>query len=61
MQTNNPFKKIESNEQVPEALKNKVITNVKAVQLLMDVAELFSVKISESIGDLLLTDKNKKK
>ncbi|MEA3451279.1 MAG: hypothetical protein U9Q83_05180 [Bacteroidota bacterium] len=61
MQTNNPFKNIESHEKVPETLKKKVLTTVNAVQLLMDIAELFSIKITETIGDLLLTEKNKKK
>ena len=49
----NPFKKILHHEEVPKALKKKVINDVAKIKLTLDVADLFVVKYPNTIGDLL--------
>lgn len=49
----NPFKKILHHEEVPKALKKKVIDDVAKIKLTLDVADLFVVKYPNTIGDLL--------
>lgn len=49
----NPFKKILHHEEVPQALKKKVLNDVAKVKLTLDIADLFVVKYPNAIGDLL--------
>lgn len=49
----NPFKKILHHEEVPKALKKKVLNDVAKVKLTLDIADLFVVKYPNTIGDLL--------
>jgi len=53
----NPFKKLQHTEQLPPELKEKVMNKIKIAQILMDIGELFSSKISQSAKDLFLTQK----
>ncbi|CAM1369353.1 hypothetical protein [Tenacibaculum soleae] len=49
----NPFKKILHNEELPEALKGKVLGDVAMIKLSIDMADLFVVKYPNTIADLL--------
>jgi len=40
----NPFKKILHNEEVPKALREKVINDISLIKLSIDIADLFAVK-----------------
>ncbi len=53
----NPFKKLQHKESLSPELKEKLIAKIKIVQFLMDIGELFSTKVSESIKDLFITEK----
>lgn len=43
--TNNPFKRIESTEQVPEELKEKVMASINLVNLVGEFGDLFTAKL----------------
>ena len=49
---NNPFKAMESGTDVPEHLKSKVMSSIHFSTLLLDIGELFTVKIGETFGKL---------
>ncbi|CAL2088048.1 conserved hypothetical protein [Tenacibaculum sp. 190524A05c] len=49
----NPFKKILTNQELPEVLKKKVLNDVAMIKLSIDMADLFVVKYPSAIGDLL--------
>lgn len=49
----NPFKKILHNEELPQALKDKVLNDVAMIKLSIDVADLFVVKYPNTIVDLI--------
>ena len=53
----NPFKKILHNEEVPKALRKKVINDISLIKLSLDVADLFVVKYPSTIGEFLDTEK----
>lgn len=61
----NPFKKLLHNEEVPKALREKVINDISLIKLSLDVADLFVVKYPNTIGQFLDTEndpiKKKKK
>ena len=57
----NPFKKIIHHYEVPEVLKQKVLNDINIIKLTLDVADLFLVKYPNTIGNLLVGDKNNKK
>ena len=57
----NPFKKILHHEEVPKALKKKVLGDIAKVKLAIDVADLFVVKYPNTIGDILNGGGSKKK
>lgn len=50
----NPFKKIQHKETLPEVIKEKVLKDVSRIQLALDLADLFVVKYPDTIGDLLM-------
>lgn len=62
----NPFKKILTNQELPEVLKDKVLNDVAMIKLSLDMADLFVVKYPSAIGDLIAgggveeTEKKKK-
>lgn len=47
----NPFKDIKS-EEVPENLKDKVMSSVHSAKFFLDLAELFSINYFSSISNL---------
>ena len=49
----NPFKKILHQEELPEALKKKVMGDVAMIKLTIEVADLFVVKYPKTIEDIL--------
>ena len=56
----NPFKRILHNEELPEVLKRKVLSDVAMIKLSIDMADLFVVKCPNTIADLLGGGKSKK-
>ncbi len=58
----NPFEKIIQNEKLPETLKQKVMDDIHLINLSLNMADLFAIKIPSAFGDMLdLNDPNKKK
>ena len=53
----NPFKKILHNEEVPKALREKVINDIALIKLSIDIADLFAVRYPSTIGEFLITEK----
>lgn len=53
----NPFKKILHNEEVPKALREKVISDISLIKLSIDMADLFVVKYPSTVGAFLDTEK----
>lgn len=53
----NPFKKILHNEKVPIALKEKVINDISLIKFSIDVADLYIIKYSSTLGEFLNSDK----
>ncbi|MCG1036172.1 hypothetical protein [Polaribacter sargassicola] len=58
---NNPFKKIIHHHSVPDVLKEKVLGDIDAIKLTLDIADLFLVKYPDTVGDLFSLDTSKKK
>lgn len=52
----NPFKKILTDEKVPEILREKILNDVAFVKFSLDVADLFAVKYPGTIKELLMTE-----
>lgn len=55
----NPFKDMESNEDAPKQLKEKVMRDVNYLKFITDVADLFSFKYVETVQTLFTTDVGK--
>jgi hypothetical protein len=51
----NPFKEM-ANEPLPENLKEKVMHSIEMSQLIMDVADLFFVKMGKTFSHLFKTN-----
>ncbi|KUF37885.1 hypothetical protein HX017_16850 [Myroides marinus] len=49
----NPFKKILQDEKLPDYLKNRVIDNLNFIKLSLDVSELYTVKVPQTLGSIL--------
>ncbi|WP_121964518.1 hypothetical protein [Myroides sp. N17-2] len=49
----NPFKKILQDEKLPDYLKNRVIDNLNFIKLSLDVSELYTVKVPQTLGSLI--------
>ncbi len=56
----NPFKTIIASEKLPEALKEKVLNDVAAIKLILDIADLTMVKYPASLEDLFINANRKK-
>lgn len=52
----NPFRKILTDEKVPEILREKVLDDLTLVKFSLDVADLFAVKYPITIKELLMTE-----
>lgn len=48
----NPFKSLEGDEKVPEGLKDKVMSSVNFSNMLLDITELFTTNMANSVGSL---------
>lgn len=59
----NPFKQIIQHHQVPDALREKVMNDVRLIKLSLDMADLVAIKYPSSIADILgsTTKKRRKK
>ena len=58
----NPFKKLESTEQAPPGLEKKVMSSVNLSQLIINMSDLFVVKMGETLGGLFkIGDSNDQK
>lgn len=55
----NPFKDMESNEDAPKQLKEKVMRDVNYLKFFVDVADLFSFKYAETVQTLFQTEVGK--
>ena len=53
----NPFKELETQKEVPEEIKEKVMENIETLKLFMEVGDLFSLKFSAIFESLLKTKK----
>lgn len=54
----NPFKKLLHSEELPKVLRKKVLNDVGAIKLTIDIADLFVVKYPNTIADLLIGKNN---
>lgn len=54
----NPFKKLLHHEEVPKALKEKVINDIAFIKLSIDLADLFAIKYPGVIGDAIRPEKD---
>lgn len=52
----NSFKMLESNEEVPVSLKEKVMNDIRLAYLLGDVAELYTSRMGMTITKILNND-----
>lgn len=58
---NNPFKNIIESKKLPETLKDKVLADVAAIKLVLDIADLAMIKYPSSLDSLYqITKQNKK-
>jgi hypothetical protein len=55
----NPFKNIINSEKLPETLKSKVMSDVDAIKLILDIADLTMIKYPSSLENLYQTTKPK--
>lgn len=56
----NPFKQILHQEELPEKLKGKVMADVSAIRLAIDIADLMAVKYPDTLENFLRIKQNKK-
>jgi hypothetical protein len=62
MEKENPFKLIGiPQREVPESLKEKVITDVSSAKLVMDMAALFTKNYKATLSSMFLTKKKQSK
>ncbi|MEO9804769.1 MAG: hypothetical protein ABJF04_16050 [Reichenbachiella sp.] len=55
----NPFKKLETHEELPDDLKKKVMASIGFAEMLSGVAELFTVNMAETAGEMIKTEPGK--
>lgn len=55
-QKKNPFQKIETQEELPEKMKDKVLGSIGFGQLIRDFTELFTAKAGETAIELFKGD-----
>ncbi len=55
----NPFKDMESNEDAPKQLKEKVIRDVNYLKFITDIGDLFSFKYVETVQAMFQTETGK--
>lgn len=57
----NPFKNIISNEKLPEAIKDKVMSDVAVIKLTLDIVDLAMIKYPASLDNIFKVTQNKNK
>lgn len=57
----NPFKKIIQEKELPDSLKDKVISDINLIKLSLELSELFLVSIPDVMFNFLETEKEKNK
>jgi hypothetical protein len=58
----NPFKKIISNEKLPSLIRERVLSDVASIKLVLDIADLTMIKYPSSIEEIYkITKKNRRK
>lgn len=58
----NPFKKIISNEKLPSLIRERVLSDVASIKLVLDIADLTMIKYPSSIEEIFkITKKNIRK
>jgi len=55
----NPFKKILYQEELPEALKDKIMNDISLIKLSIDMADLFAVKYPNVVGSFFTSENDK--
>ncbi len=55
----NPFKELETQEEAPKEIKEKLMKDVEELKLLMDMGSLFSFNYASVIENFLKTKKKK--
>lgn len=61
MEADNPFKQLgQPPKEVPNELKQKVMNDVGAAKLLMDMAALFTTNYKNTLGSMFKTNKKSK-
>lgn len=53
----NPFKKIITNEKLPDKIRARVLDDINMIKLALDITDLLVVKYPDTIGNII---KNKK-
>ncbi len=59
--TNNPFKGLESDQQPPTKIKDKVMASVNFSNMLIDITELFTGNMAGSLGGLFKLKQDSRK
>jgi len=57
----NPFKHIIRNEKLPDTIKEKVMSDVAAIKLVIDISDLVMIKYPTSLDDIYKIARNKNK
>lgn len=53
----NPFKQLETHKEVPKEIKVKIMDNIEALELFMELGDLFSRKFCSIFESFLKTKK----
>lgn len=49
----NPFKRIEPEDKLPQQAKQQALSNIYSIRFVMDMLDLFVVKIGAAVGESL--------
>ena len=53
----NPFKQLETHKEVPKEIKVRIMGNIEALELFMELGDLFSRKLGAIFESFLMTKK----
>lgn len=54
----NPFKKIITNEKLPDKIRARVIDDINMIKLALDITDLLVVKYPDTIGNVIKNKNN---
>ena len=57
-QVKNPFQRLKSDHEVPPEIKEKLMNEIRLLQLVGDITDLFSRKMGQTAMELLKRNKN---